>query len=538
MCSATLCEDFFDCRKCDYSMCEKCYRVAAGPRANGNSHALAAGAQVRVCGLKQTPGLNGEVGTLEHFIEASGRWQVLLESGTSKALKADNLQLVCQAYEHGDAFQAGVKVRICGLNKTSALNGQIGVLEHFVEASGRWQVVLDSGSSKAIKTENLELVSEDEDEVEHLDEEFCILLSYWLQELKLERHFKATEGWVIRMGAMSLEDVVSNVAELAEELPLKPLETKRLRSDARMAAMAARGRREQEEEAAAQEAERRWQEEEDERRRRQQENERRRHEAEAAHRRQQEVAQIKPVLIRHSVKETPQDGERCAWTCFACKTKHSASGPAWSLLGQEAWSYRYSVDIPRGNAQGLFLAGQGYLCEGCFPKRLQDEQQFRDDCPNEWFQYSLTVHNQNLLRGEQRAREEQQRRERAEQWQQQQAQQRVEAEQRARAAAEQQRVAAARHHELAVASRKAQAARDMAHAQDLQQRNMERRAQAVRNQHARAEEELWQERVRTESEQLRMRQESIQMQGQLNRLAAEQCARRIQADDDDDDDDW
>jgi len=55
--------------------------------------ALRLGMKVSVCGLQARPELNGLVGTLTHFDDTRGRWQVdLINGGGSKLFKAANLQ--------------------------------------------------------------------------------------------------------------------------------------------------------------------------------------------------------------------------------------------------------------------------------------------------------------------------------------------------------------------------------------------------------------------------------------------------------------
>ena len=58
-------------------------------------------------------------------------------------------------------FEAGNRVRLCGLSKAAELNGEMGVVLGQQSSGGggaRWQVELDRGISRAIRGENLELV--------------------------------------------------------------------------------------------------------------------------------------------------------------------------------------------------------------------------------------------------------------------------------------------------------------------------------------------------------------------------------------------
>lgn len=61
------------------------------PEPQAQSAAWAPGAVVRLTGLKAAAQLNGELGRLERFDGSSGRWEVKLREGDSKAIKAENL---------------------------------------------------------------------------------------------------------------------------------------------------------------------------------------------------------------------------------------------------------------------------------------------------------------------------------------------------------------------------------------------------------------------------------------------------------------
>ena len=57
------------------------------------------------------------------------------------------------------ALAPGVRVRVFGLQSAAGMkvNGLEGKLQSFSPETGRWDVVLDSGEGKAIKSENLEV---------------------------------------------------------------------------------------------------------------------------------------------------------------------------------------------------------------------------------------------------------------------------------------------------------------------------------------------------------------------------------------------
>jgi predicted DsbA family dithiol-disulfide isomerase len=107
------------------------------------------GDQVLVKGLENSPQLNGIYGALDTFESKSGRWKVRFGNGEIKALKADNLTVVSSP---------GNPVRVQGLEKAVQLNGMCGVLQAFDVSSGRWSVKFDEGEAKALKTDNFVLV--------------------------------------------------------------------------------------------------------------------------------------------------------------------------------------------------------------------------------------------------------------------------------------------------------------------------------------------------------------------------------------------
>lgn len=61
-------------------------------------------------------------------------------------------------------LHVGCVARLTGLKAVAHLNGQLGKLERFDEASGRWEVRLSDGEAKAIKPENLVAESPEQEE--------------------------------------------------------------------------------------------------------------------------------------------------------------------------------------------------------------------------------------------------------------------------------------------------------------------------------------------------------------------------------------
>jgi len=70
-------------------------RKPSPSRRDGNSSLpLALRSKVRIAGLVRAPQLNGEVGVCEAFLSETGRWQVKLDSGLTKALLPENLEVL------------------------------------------------------------------------------------------------------------------------------------------------------------------------------------------------------------------------------------------------------------------------------------------------------------------------------------------------------------------------------------------------------------------------------------------------------------
>jgi hypothetical protein len=145
---------------------------------------------VTVAGLAAKPQFNGKIGVVESFVPEAARFSVLLTTGASSGqsikVRVDNLRL-CQtdadngqgscdspfdgaaAAGSGDArrlewggpggaLQPGARVALIGLQSSAGrkINGQLGVVQHCAEDTGRWSVTLDTtGAAKMFKEGNL-----------------------------------------------------------------------------------------------------------------------------------------------------------------------------------------------------------------------------------------------------------------------------------------------------------------------------------------------------------------------------------------------
>eukprot|EP00930_Biecheleria_cincta_P044772 TRINITY_DN30831_c0_g1_i1.p1 TRINITY_DN30831_c0_g1~~TRINITY_DN30831_c0_g1_i1.p1 ORF type:complete len:1001 (+),score=192.86 TRINITY_DN30831_c0_g1_i1:335-3337(+) len=164
------------------------------PVVEGQGGSFWPGCRVRAVGLKQAQALNGCVGIARQpDASREGRWEVEFwnDSGTAcdvmATIKRENLVLLeDQELEQDDVnfaedgidddedmdkgddededqlvdencLEAGAEVKLVGLQSAagSPLNGQLGTLLAFDADSGRWQVAMHNGASKAIKPENI-----------------------------------------------------------------------------------------------------------------------------------------------------------------------------------------------------------------------------------------------------------------------------------------------------------------------------------------------------------------------------------------------
>lgn len=108
------------------------------------------GDQVLVEGLGNSPQLNGTYGAVDTFDAKSARWKVRFGDGQIKAMKPENLTVVSSP---------GNQVRVEGLEKAAHLNGMFGVLHAFDVSSGRWSVKFHEGEAKSLKNRNFVLVN-------------------------------------------------------------------------------------------------------------------------------------------------------------------------------------------------------------------------------------------------------------------------------------------------------------------------------------------------------------------------------------------
>jgi len=100
-----------------------------------------------------TVSFNGLVGYIdENFDMTRKRWPVRLEQGDVKSFKAANIRLVYR-------FKRGDRVELHSLS-AACYNGKRGTIESFNAERGRWTVNLDDRSTKTFKPNNLHYISE------------------------------------------------------------------------------------------------------------------------------------------------------------------------------------------------------------------------------------------------------------------------------------------------------------------------------------------------------------------------------------------
>lgn len=175
-----------------------------GPLPKASAIELSPGMLVRIAGLKNMTTLNGETCTLQSWNVAAERWSVRIE-GNDKLLKKENLEVkallrphtpvrliglrmqelngkngLCREWKaeksrwlvavegHGDVLmkaenlevllKPGLQVQLCGL-QTSELNGAEAVC--LAPLQGRWRVRLEGGAEKALRPENLAVLSQE-----------------------------------------------------------------------------------------------------------------------------------------------------------------------------------------------------------------------------------------------------------------------------------------------------------------------------------------------------------------------------------------
>jgi hypothetical protein len=99
------------------------------------------------------------------------RWKVLLETGDTKTLKEENLEVykaeseaekekTQEAKEEEKAIEVGTHVVVKGLVNGAQFNGMQGHCQEFIlegKNKDRWKVLLETGDTKNLKEENLEV---------------------------------------------------------------------------------------------------------------------------------------------------------------------------------------------------------------------------------------------------------------------------------------------------------------------------------------------------------------------------------------------
>lgn len=173
---------------------------------------LKPGARIKIFGIRSTPELNDQTGTIVKFDEKIDRWIVKIDStGKGKGVKAENLEVIPAEGGEGEhkqeavsigltsksnttrsldrgkmtgqvgdvdvedddmdeelsedevdessLFTPGDRVRVGGIISTPELNGLKGTILKFDANINRWILKMDdTGKGKGIKTENLELI--------------------------------------------------------------------------------------------------------------------------------------------------------------------------------------------------------------------------------------------------------------------------------------------------------------------------------------------------------------------------------------------
>merc|ERR1719233_2841986 len=100
---------------------------------------------------------NGKYGTVEGFNSDRRRWTVIPDDGSKKTFKPSNMYFVSE-YTKGD------RVLLHHLS-TVKLNNKIGTIDKpFLTRRGRWSVRLDDGSCRNVKSSNLRLATEADEE--------------------------------------------------------------------------------------------------------------------------------------------------------------------------------------------------------------------------------------------------------------------------------------------------------------------------------------------------------------------------------------
>jgi len=108
-----------------------------------------------------TASYNGKRGTIEGFNSDRGRWTVNLDNGSTVGFKPKNMHFLSE-YTKGD------RVLLHHLSKAE-LNGKIGTIHKpFLATKARWPVMLEDGKCKNVKSSNLRIATEEDEEAAKL----------------------------------------------------------------------------------------------------------------------------------------------------------------------------------------------------------------------------------------------------------------------------------------------------------------------------------------------------------------------------------
>jgi len=128
------------------------------------------GDRVRIQGLQVEKNLNGLCGCIVEWDASQGRWKVRLDDGSGKLLKEANLES-CGPGENLPSgpgrssskptlpprhFDPQDRVQVVGLQTQPSLNGCLGTILEWDADQERWKVLMDDGSGKLFRPNNLE----------------------------------------------------------------------------------------------------------------------------------------------------------------------------------------------------------------------------------------------------------------------------------------------------------------------------------------------------------------------------------------------
>lgn len=112
------------------------------------------GARVKAVGPGISHELMGRNATTVSWIQSCGCWRVLMENGAFKQFRPENLLPLAPFDE--DGVGPGARVRVTGVTRQPALNGQTGTVKSWDNDEKRWIIAMDDGSERRLKTANLE----------------------------------------------------------------------------------------------------------------------------------------------------------------------------------------------------------------------------------------------------------------------------------------------------------------------------------------------------------------------------------------------